>query len=733
MTSISEIHRQSVLEHVAKSLYSTGVRPSTSTILHILSKYFRENPPGQPLKRQIGSNATKVRSDPDAVNASMANIMMNLSLLYRANFTQGQEIMELNTLLRTYLDKLVVKRKKLFNQIDDYLLSLYNTDGYYFSISDGFSDLSQTSLDMTSAFVDVAAGKVTLPITKSISVDMSVTGIPRAKAEVFTTGSLTDITNIDSSTELKPIPYVTVGDMTNAFDGMTNTVWSIEVERDKKSEIIVDATIILDSLGRQIEVSRIEFDTYGIVPVQLYCETIDEKSDAKSFGQAVVTTDTRAAFLDATRGAISVKFRMRKTEPDYTYVKAGKTYYKYVFGAKEIYITRSVYDHEATFVSSPINMTGPFASFIDAVSLHVEDNIPEGTTVDYYICKDDPNATEAEQFDWKPVTPVQNIGDNKVIRFNATTQLSNFIRYTPGSSEFQLIRPDSSNGDRKLRNPSDAILTRGSVYRIAEIGDDFIPETLELEEGFNTVRVYYKPYRQGNYQTLNNWLSVISGETSAGVAYNRIDTGQGFFSPIVLGEANRSFYVETYIESSEDRQTIIREALKTSQASRTWDVKLFLNGEEIAEMSAEDEIHSIPVSWKINKGLNHLAMLVDIPAGTTSVPHPEWGVFELMKEDDLYNYGLVRLNKWSYVDEFTLNEDTTTVVRPSESVKFSVVNGEIISRVKPTDNFRLRYAKPNEQGPDAIRVKAELSRTTDDPNVSPSIDLYRIRFQYGDS
>lgn len=731
MPSISEIHRATVLEHVAKSLYATGTRPSTSTIIHHLSRYFRDNPPGTPLKPRQGTNAPHLRSDPRAANESMANVLANLSMLFQASQSQGAEIMDINTILRTYLDKLVVKRKKLTTQLDDYLLSLYNTDGYYYSISDGFSDLKKTDISKSNAYVDVTSGKVSLPITKSLSVDMSSSDIPRYEVKAYVTAAVDDITAVDSQTDLTSAQFTTISGLENAFDGMSNTVWAIELEREKKSEVLVDLTITLDTLARDLDVSRVEIDTYGIVPVQIYVEALNDKGEVESFGESVITTDTRAAFIDNTKSISSLRIRFRKTEPDYTVTKNGKTRYKYLFGAKEIYVTKNIYDNAATFVSEPLSIDEPFTAFIDAVSLHVEDQIPEDTAIQYYVAKDDPEAETAEDFDWKPIVPVQEQTDeNKIVRFNSSTLISNFIRHSPTDSEFQLIGPDTTNADLKKRNPSPSILTNGNVYRVAEVGDEFISETMTLEEGYNTVRILYKNYKKDNYLTLDNWQNAIKGTETVNEAYARIDNGQGYFSGLTVGESYKSYYIETYLESSEDRQTLVRECIKTSSSSRVWDVKIFLNGEEIADLP--EGVDSLPVTWKINKGLNHIALLVDIPAGTDSIPRPDWGVFELMKDDYIYNYGTVRLNKWSYVDEFALNEDTTTIAKPNETVRFSVVNGEIVSRIKPTDNFRIRYAKSNQQAPDAVRVKAELSRGSEDPHVTPSIDLYRLRFSHGD-
>ncbi len=716
MTSVSKAHKEIILEHVARNLYSTGIRPNTSTILQYLSRYFGQNPPSAPLKSDAGTNGLNLKSDPEAVNGMMANAILNLTMLYRANFLQGEELMHLNTTLRTYLDKLMVKRTKLMNQLDDYLLSLYNTDGYFFSISDGFSDVDKVSLDLSSAFVDVAAGKVTLPITSALSVNTIYRSAMSYSIEAFIANP-----EGDEEDELSEVSFVTVGNLSNAFDGLSNTVWAIEIEREQKEEIVVNMGVSFSYNGTDSKISRIEFDPFGVQPVQMHVETI-QNLESTNFGQRVVTSDRRTAFIDEARFCSGVKFSLRKTEPDYTRTSGGKTYYKYIFGAKDISITKSIYDNEAVLVSQPLSIWDLSDAIIDAVSITTEDDTPPGTSIQYYVAKDSPGITAESQLDWKEINPVGSVSDeNTVVNFNSTTITTNMMRLNPTGSELQLAVPTLN----------EALLPVGSAYELSSVDfNDVIPETLSLDEGFNTARIYYKTGRENTYVSLDNWKTEVLDTSYGKIAYGRIDSGRGFFNGTIVGEANTSFYIETFLDSPMDTQTIVRELVKQTPSAAVWDVKVFLNGEEIANLPSGTV--SVPVSWKFRRGLNHISLLVDIPRSNSTVRNPEWGSLDLMFDDVLFNYGVVRLNKWEYVDEHSLNVDDESQNDASVSPQFSLINNRLVSRKKPTDNFRIRYAKPNNRDPDAIRLKAVLTRNTEDVNVTPSIDIYRLRFQYGE-
>jgi hypothetical protein len=118
--------------------------------------------------------------------------------------------------------------------------------------------------------------------------------------------------------------------------------------------------------------------------------------------------------------------------------------------------------------------------------------------------------------------------------------------------------------------------------------------------------------------------------------------------------------------------------------------------------------------------LNHLILLVNIPTGRSV------GTVKLMGDNNLFDFGTVKLDTWSYVDFFDLQHNQAG--NPST---FSFFEEEIVSRKKPTDNFRLRYALSTGNGPAFLRFRADLSRQDNNPSVTPRLNSYRLRFSYG--
>ena len=87
----------------------------------------------------------------------------------------------------------------------------------------------------------------------------------------------------------------------------------------------------------------------------------------------------------------------------------------------------------------------------------------------------------------------------------------------------------------------------------------------------------------------------------------------------------------------------------------------------------------------------------------------------------------MKLNTWDYVDFFQMKYNQV-----GQPPSFSIYNQEIISRRKPTTNFKVTYSRSNNDSPLAVRLRADLERPVNNPNISPVIDFYRLRFQYQD-
>ena len=722
---IRKIQTERILNDITHSLYASGTVPTTNDIMSRVSRYFSQFPVGTALPYPVEFLKDGTRSDVKVYNQILAHLVANLEVLYESSLGQVDEVLDLTAVLNEHLIRLRGRRKSIEAQIDSFLLSQYNTDGYFFSASDTFSDLSLVDVALSSAEVDVINGTVLLSSLSSLT--------KRILPDEITNFSC--VTKVDDKT----VGYETTASFSGAVDGMDNTIWAIRVSSPAPVEVIAEATITLRALST---INQINIDPYGITPVQIYISTnnipifLDAEKNTTSatevqFGDRIVTASHPVSFSGVGRETRQIKIVFRKTEPDYIDNTGSVISYGYLFGAKDLTILEKVYDNQATFVSSSIGIPDDLRSemVIDAVSLTVDQEILGATKIKYYIAQDPDNIdglSELSDFDWKSIDPIGSTLDGKgtTVFFNGAKVFSKNIRSVPSDGEIQLINPDSTNNDLSKRNPTPSIVSGVDIYRVARIEDTVLLNSLVLEEGINTTKILFTDLNSTATDNLNYWADILNNNTGNTV-YGRIDTGNGFFYGGDVGNSGSSVYVETFLEVPEDREVLLAELQKLDSNSSTWTMRAFLNGREVGFLPAGTKKLLIP--WSFRQGQNHIALTINIPDPTSAVPNPYLGVVSLLGTKNLYEYGTVKLGTWEYVDIFDLKYNQSGQPRT-----FSIHDKEIVSRRKPTNNFRIKYAQNTGNSPASLRFRADLSRPDNDQHTSPKLNSYRLRFLYGD-
>jgi hypothetical protein len=757
--SISGIQRRRLFEEVTRSFYASGEKPRLSDILTEVSRYFSKYPPGTPLKPLQGFASDGQRSNVDYMNAALFGMQHNLSVAYEAALEQIRDIMMTTSVLQSSLERLRLRRRALMSQIDDYLFTLFNADGYFMALSDTFDNLENIDLSLTTALVDTAAGKVTIPANSHLTRPVPINQIGNN-------------INLTASINGSRAQYKVLSPFENALDGLDNTIWGVEVESNTQAEVIVVFTVPVGTQDTPAYISRIEFDPWGVEPVQTMVRTYDtrlsttkdlsagepegrtisqrtisippEFNDASlaamgfkgdDFDNKIVTSASKMVFADNLRKSTHVSFFLRKNTPDYSIRTAsGTTVYRYIFGAKDIVFTQHVYDQEAILVSKALSLPTEVDGehVIDAVSLLANATVPTDTSITYWVAADIDSADPGiGDFEWKKIKPIEKVdrSPDSIVRFGGARTSVVSITSSPQNGELQLILPQNAEGTEPSQlNPNPNIIQGTDIWRLAEFSDDIIPSSAVLEEGVNTARILHVASSSTADNDLTFWTDYISGASTASEIYMRIDEGKGILDGSVIGESDRYVYVETYLETGAATELFIRNFRKADANAKDWDVKVYLNGREIGVLDVGTDFLAIP--WKFVEGLNHIVLLVTIPEATDDVPQVYDGKLLLMEDSNLDDFGTVKLATWTYVDFFHMqyNEVNTpfsfTIREVGENKK------EIISRRQPTDNFRFKYAKSTNAGPSAIRVKADLQRSVENPHVTPSLDLYRVRFLY---
>lgn len=718
MSSIRRIQTERALSSIVYQLYSQGRSPLFSDIAERLSKRFSKYPAGSPLPLPLDGDVAQGKSDPDAYNEFLKFMAINLDVLYEASLSQIQDVTELTSALQFHLDRLKQLRRRVETTIDDYLLSLYNTDGYFYALSDVFSDLGLVDLSLTSAYVDTVTGTVVLPTVGSLTTRLSPDLVASPTIQVRTGRSN------------NPSPFTEIAPYTGAFqDGLTNIAWVFEVETDRPTEVIAQATFPIGSSTEPVDLSRVEFTPYGSIPIQLFVETSDG-SGFSSFGRKIVTSDSKMVFNDEVRTCTAVRFTMRKLEPDYVTNDTSRTRYRYLFGARTITLLHQFYERSARLVSSGLYLPETDAGHdyvIDGISLDVDAQVPPNTHIEYYIAPDVEGAESLDDFHWRRIIPIDSEDEGeKVLRFDGANYSSHTVRLTPEEGELQQI-PLTGEGIIVDRNPSPSIIPGVDVYRIVELEEeDIILKSLTLTEGLNTTRIYSVPMSTStsfDELGLEYWSTFIRSDDTD-VFYGRIDSGNGFFYGGDVGASARDVYVETYVESPRTYSTFVSEFQKTDPRSRLWPIRIFHNGEEIGYLPVG--VDTLHVPWRFKQGVNHVALMLRIPEDG-DIASVYAGAVSLLGDRSLMEYGTVRLDNWSYVDFFTMQFNET-----GQPKTFTIHDGEIISRRKPTTNFLLKYAQDAGNGIRGLRLRADMTRSVNNANITPSIDQYRIRFSFGE-
>lgn len=739
--SLRQIQTRNFLEFIISSYLSSGKKPSDAETFRALNYYFSEQPAGAPIRLGMDMFRESAVSNVDDVNDFMAAVQVNLSNL----FQQVDEHLDQNTMLTTALlaqmKAVKMNRKRLEGQVDDLLLGIYNTDGFFYSISDDFFDSSLTDFSYTDAFLDIESGIVALPANSDQTRLISLTDINEPEVKVFERKDIgTEIFSNRDASSLTEFPFEIETPFNNAVDGLTNTAWYIKVTRVEPSEgIFVRVSLDIYADDGDLNITQVTLIPHGAEPVQCSVQKVvsltAQTSETKPFSNYIKKSAEKMVFIneDSTTGISKLIFEFSKEKPDYYEDNIDGTRSGiYIIGLKELMITQQAYDPAATFVSKRLSIPNTLAEdqVIDSVSLTVEDNVPANSQIQYYVAADNPNATLLSDFDWKPIRPIANTeGDKRgsVVNLNGSALETRYIRKIfKNPTDIRLIPINPESRDLKLRNPDYSLSSEFPVFRIAAFKESFLTGTLTLEEGINTTRILHTALSDQNIEnTFEFWKNKQATPGSYVSTFGETDAGTEFFYGADVGENERSVYIETNIYTDQDSPVVLKTINKSNPNSKLWTVKAFLNGREIANMPVG--IDSVTAPLKLNTGKNTVIFAVNIPPSSSASLSPYIGSIHF----DPSELGTFKLGELIYVDLYKFKDNGYREIDNSSPNKwFTIFNDEIVTRSRLTNNYRIRYSKPTGNGPEAIRLRADLSRFNQDNRVSPTLDSYRVRFSY---
>jgi len=715
--SISEIQKKKFLDNVYQMIYSNGIssedklarQPDEREIKRIFDEYFIENRIGVPLAIDVTSLRNISTTDPDLLNEYMARSLLNMEVLYDSVDESNHKLLNVITFLNKKFSQLKDKRAALESKVDDILFSLSNTDGYFYSFSDSFSNLNNVDLSLTNAFVDTENRKVTLPKLKSSVFEFNAPGkinLSNITYSIYFNGS--------TVLENKPMP-----DANNLFDGLGNTKSTVEYSSNVQGAcaIVVNIPLITPFV-----VSRVDGKIATSSPISVVAEITDAQDrNNVQFRRKQSNSDyDRFSFDFSPQSSGSIKLTLIKYQPDILDSMDRNNRYKYIFSFRDLIVSGQYYDANATLVSSPISIpAGDNNKIIDAVSIQAVNENEQTGNIKYYVAQNIANASNVSDFNWIPISSTNNnsAAFDQIVSFNKSTKYINNIKSVATGDDI-LLYPISTDTNTSLTNPSTSIYNGISVYRIGKIGDIGEIYNPYILDSINNVSFKYVSYSPNLYLDKNRWSSILNGSLDNFNVFNpgNITITNSPSIPIALNLNGISGYLQTKVLMPQDE--VINATLSRSGNAVNWNIAVYLNGALIVDMP--DGVSSKEVSWNFIKGINEIAITFDAEGNSS-------GSISLMNGISLSNYGSVFLNYYSYVDPFDFRTSRT-----AEDKVFTIDNylgnKEILSRTSVKDNSRIVYQKNDELKIDSIRFRADLSRFSN-PFGTPSLNSYRIKFK----
>jgi hypothetical protein len=733
--SIENVQKERFLETIYKIYYSLGSEPTTNEISTIYGRYFSRYKPGLSIPVPYDDLSSTALVDFEKLNRLLVHTAFNIDVIYDSYFDEIENLYSLISAFKFRIDNLKNRRAELEKKVDDYLFSINNTDGFYFSHTNAFNDTSLTDLNNTTGVVDTLSRKFTIPKLNSglfNYVGNILSKTSNASVELF----------VDSVTK-KTSQNV---DFSNVFNGLNNSEWSYKYGSPSIGVCTLKITIPIPSIGGSVNgISLVEGKINSKKPVEATVVVIDPQDRTKSlsFNKDSSTDYDNFSFNFSTKTASSVEIYLTKVEPDYTDSTNGALLYYYDFRIEELIITAPYYDASATFVSQPITL--PVEQnpnlVIDSISFDADDQVPSGTSINYYIAADDGASTDINSFNWVAISPssAKDPKNKSVIDFKSTSLVeANIVNYLDKieSTKTTMVQiPKTMQFGNPIKNyfyANDSAQLNFNLYRLAKFEKNIDPyEAYMLENVDSNQLISY--IVSGSSLDRATWQQVISGTRTDIVPTtikNTIGSSQEFYQAQNIPYG--SIYLKTNIYLQESF-TITKNFLK-SLSAQYWDVKVYLNGVELsAPGTLSPGVLSSSLTWNFQKGQNSIIVIINKSTNDTSGVGTSFnGSISLMEGISLKNIPNSRLyeNYLSYVKV----EDLRNIHSNNDNV-FSIINWEnnkeiVYRRTKEiSPGTRVYYYTNNALSPNSVRVRADMFRGNDSYSA-PAIVSYTLKFKH---
>jgi len=730
--SIQSVQKKRFLDTIYKMYYALGEAPSDNEISAIYSRYFSRFQAGNTIPVPYNDISSNQVIDPEKLNRVMVHTLFNVDVLYDVYHEQVEELYDIVNAYAVRLEDIRSKRVELEKKVDDQMFSLANTDGFYYSITNAFNNLDMVDLNYSDAHIDTSVRKATIPKLTS--------GLFDYVGNILNTASNTKVSLIFEGTEVKN----EVVDFSNVFNGLNNLEWSYAHKSSSLGICTLKITVPVSSTSESI--SLVEGKISSQKPVDIGIIVVDQvtRSNSASFMKSNSADYDRFSFHLTPQKTNAVELYLTKSEPDYTTTENGAVVYNYDFRIDELIISAPYYDALATMISAPMSLPSENNSklAIDAVSISVDQHIPNGTEIRYYVAPDNTSATSIYDFNWTSISQsaISDATSATVVNFNG----SNFVQSSLVTSINNEIVSSLENMVRiprseTLNNPipdyfyqNDSSVLGFNVYRSAKFPQGVKPYNSYILENVSSNQLKVNISGGSNIDK-ETWQQILTGQKNDIIytSYNStIDNTQNFFTANNIPYG--SIHLSTHLYAENDIQ--INDLFLKSLSAQYWDIKIYLNGNDVTSNSTlSPGVLSANMTWNIKKGQNDLIIIINKSTNDTSGTETTFnGTVSLLKDRSILSVDGIKAYR-NYLYEVRI-EDLRLYYSNSDNV-FSIINYqnnyEIVYRrtEEIQTGTKVYYYSNIENQTKSIRLRADLFRGQS-AFSAPAINSYTVKFKH---
>ena len=714
---IEDIQKVRFLNNLYKSFYSYGKELDELAIKRLYTDYFRQNPAGAPLSLDPELLRSTAVVNIDYINNIMARSLYNMDVLYDAAHENIEELYATVSSLNNRIDSLRSKRTKLEKQIDDLTFAVTNSDGYYASFSEEFTDIESIDTKYSSVYLDTDSRSISLSSVSSGYFNQSGNNVSKSNSVKRTTyfnGKVAEATQ-DIGAQASMI-----------FDGLSDTYFKHTFRSASPGicSLKLDITPLSSpSISRVF--GRISSDKKLTTLMQIN-SSITGNSEIPIFSSQSENDFDNFIFQFEPVNVSSISLFLIKNEPDRLVKSNNTTMYEYDFVIRDIVLSGLYYDVNGSYVSNPITIySDNDKNVIDAVSLDVNSQNATANDISYFIAKDNPSATSIDDFQWLPISPINNLNKSypSVVSFNGSNLVFKTISKTAQESTEQVIKYFSTKEETDLPGYEGA-----KIHRIAKLDRSYNPIEPVILEGYNRYLWHKVDYEENLCVDVSKWKNDVLTNSNYNVITSSAQVGNtsSFWTAPSI-DSGGSVYISFDILSSS--AFVIQKTLtKDDDYSLNWDLAVYLNGSLIKRVPPD--VSSENIVWNFVEGINNVTICIDAkPKPTSSSHYGLYGSFSLMQQSRISEYGLIYQKYLSYVvsDLFKNND---TILNNSFSIATIDTERYIISNREIVDGSRLYYYVNNANSTvNAVRVRIDMNRDLLKPKASPLVTSYRVKFK----